>query len=121
MRNYGTATSARVSEISKRVVSTPSYSGTLFGTKRICKNGLWFEGNLESEQIIAGAWRFRDEDKTVIIAVNISDETAPFTLSFDITEYGIAHKHLPECFTVDGNRCTITDTLEPDGIRVLRI
>ena len=89
--------------------------------KLITTPGLWFEGNLESEQIIAGAWRFRDEDKTVIIAVNISDETAPFTLSFDITEYGIAHKPLPECFTVDGNRCTITDTLEPDGIRVLKI
>lgn len=89
--------------------------------KLITTPGLCFEGNLESEQIIAGAWRFRDEDKTVIIAVNISDETAPFTLSFDISEYGIADKPLPECFTVDGNRCTITDTLEPDGIRVYRV
>ena len=89
--------------------------------KLITTPGLWFDGKLESEQIISGAWRFRDKDKTVIIAVNISDETVPFTLTFDISEYGIQDKQLPECFRLDGNRCTVSDTLETDGIRVYTI
>ena len=83
--------------------------------------GLGNKGNVESEMVVAGAWRYRDGDETVIIAVNIANESVPFTLTFDAAEYGIADKALPEEFSLDGTRCTVTATLEKDAIRVWRI
>ncbi len=71
--------------------------------------------------VVAGAWRYRDGKETVIIAVNIANESAPFAITFDAYEYGIMNKELPEGFKLEGTRCTVTDTLEKNGIRVWRI
>ncbi|MBR2431611.1 MAG: hypothetical protein IKB23_01725, partial [Clostridia bacterium] len=87
----------------------------------VTEAGLGNKGNVESEMVVAGAWRYRDGDQTVIIAVNIADESAPFTLTFDASEYGIADKSLPEEFSLNGTGCTVTATLEKDAIRVWRI
>ena len=87
----------------------------------VTEAGLGNKGNVESEMVVAGAWRYRDGKETVIIAVNIANESAPFTLSFDAVEYGIAHKPLPKEFGLDGERCTVSDMLEKNGIRVWRI
>ena len=87
----------------------------------VTEAGLGNKGNVESEMVVAGAWRYREGDQTVIIAVNIADESAPFTLTFDAAEYGIADKSLPEEFSMNGTSCTVTATLEKDAIRVWRI
>ena len=76
---------------------------------------------MESEQIIAGAWRGRDGKETVIIAVNIADESAEFSLEFNLAEYGIEKETLPDCFTSEGSRCTVCDSLESNSIRVYKI
>jgi hypothetical protein len=89
--------------------------------KLVTTEGLWFDGNLESEQIIAGAWRGRDGKETVIIAVNIADESAEFSLEFNLAEYGIEKETLPDCFTSEGSRCTVCDSLESNSIRVYKI
>ena len=83
--------------------------------------GLGNKGNVESEMVVSGAWRYRDGKETVIIAVNIANESVPFELSFDVAEYGIADKQLPKEFKLDGQRCTVSDTLEKNGVRVWRI
>lgn len=96
------------------VVSTPL-------PKLVTEAGLDSTGTIESEMVVSGAWRYRDGKETVIIAVNIANERAPFTLTFDTVEYGIVDKPLPEGFTVDGTHCTANGVLEKDGIVVLRI
>lgn len=83
--------------------------------------GLGDKGNVESEMVVAGAWRYRDGKETVIIAVNIANESAPFTLSFDASEYEVADKPLPKEFKLDRGRCTVSDTLEKNGVRVWKI
>ena len=89
--------------------------------KLVTTAGLWFEGTIESEQVITGAWRRRDGKETVIIAANIADEKAEFSLEFSLEEYGIVGKTLPENFTINGNKCIISDTLEPNDIRTYKI
>jgi len=87
----------------------------------VTEAGLSNKGNVESEMVVSGAWRYRDGSETVIIAVNISNEAAPFTLTFDANEYGVSGKALPKEFVIDNARCTVTATLEKDDIRVWKI
>ncbi len=89
--------------------------------KLITRAGLNGKGYIESEVVIAGAWRSRKDDETVIIAVNINSESTSFTLSFDAVEYGVPSQTLPDSFTVDGSRCLVKGTLPKDGISVWRI
>lgn len=89
--------------------------------KLVTEAGLSNKGNIESEMVIAGAWRDRRNGKTVIIAVNIADEPAPFTLTFNAVEYGIADRPLPQEFVLDGTICTVTGRLAKDEICVWKI
>lgn len=96
------------------VVSTPL-------PKFVTEAGLANKDNIESEIVVAGAWRYRDSKETVIIAVNIANESAPFTLRFDAAEYGFLDKELPEGFVLDGTHITVQGVLEKDSIHVWRI
>ncbi len=83
--------------------------------------GLTDKGVIESEQVVAGAWRDETKRETVIIAVNIADGPASFTLEFDASEYHIAHKPVPDGFNFIGVKCTAGGNLEKDGICVWKI
>ena len=74
--------------------------------------GLWFEGEIETQQIATGSWKTADGAKTVILAVNMAEETADFKLTFKASEYGIDQNNLPEGFVLDGDDCTIKSTAD---------
>ena len=83
--------------------------------------GLTDNGIIESEQVIAGAWRDETKRETVMIAVNIADGKTPFTLEFDAAEYEITGKSLPDGFVFDGAKCIARGELEKNEIRVWKI
>lgn len=83
--------------------------------------GLWFEGEIVSEQIVTGSWMTFDGSKTVIFAVNLSEETADFELTFKASEYGILGKELPKEITVNGDSCTLKSTAERYEVKVFEI
>lgn len=89
--------------------------------KLVTEAGLRNKGNIESEMVVSGAWHHREGEQTVIIAVNIANEGVSFTLNFDAAEYGIADKPLPGEFSIEGNRITVSGTLNKDEIRVWKI
>ena len=83
---------------------------------------MWFEGeDIDMECVFAGAWKYRMRDKWVIFAVNIAEQTANFTMSFDINEYGLSDTALPYGFRVDGSDCRVSGTLAPCEYKVWEI
>ena len=86
--------------------------------KLVTKAGLWFGGNVVSDYVLGGAWQYRNGKKTVIFAVNISDETAEFTLSFKADEYGVSEKNAPADFKLTEGICNICGKLEKNEIKV---
>ena len=83
--------------------------------------GLWFQGDIESEQIATGSWKTHDGSKTVIFAVNMAETAADFTLTFKASEYDITQSNLPEGFTVDGDVCTVTASANRYEVKVWEI
>lgn len=80
--------------------------------------GLYFKTDVVMEQVLAAAWQHRSDKKTVIFIINISKETAQYSLEFSNTEYGIDEDQLTaRGFSVsdDGQAC-ISDTISPESI-----
>ncbi len=72
-------------------------------SKMITRAGLHFDEDIVSDWVLGGAWQYRNKEKTVIFAANISDDTQKFTLKFNAEEYGVLEKALPEGFKKVGN------------------
>ncbi len=83
--------------------------------------GLWFEGEIVSEQIATGSWAMRDGSKTVIFAVNMAETSAEFELTFSAKEYGITKNNLPDGFTVSGDICTVHATADRYEVKAWEI
>ena len=83
--------------------------------------GLWFEGEIEAEQIITGAWRTANNTKTVIFAINLSEENTDFELSFKCSEYGADGNNLPEEFFKNGDYCTVKSTADRYEVKIWEI
>ncbi|MBR4949776.1 MAG: hypothetical protein IKZ25_03260 [Clostridia bacterium] len=50
---------------------------------------LYFNEDIVMEQLLSGAWQYRNKEKTVIFLINTSEEKSSFTLEFNIEEYGL--------------------------------
>ena len=79
---------------------------------------LKFTSNIAMEQVLCGAWRFKDQSKTVIFLVNISDKEADFRFEFNLREYGLDERDLPAEFHVESDRCVASGLLQPTECRV---
>ena len=70
------------------------------------------------DQILSGAWRYRNGEKLVIFCINISEDNGEFTLDLPADEYGLENFELPEDFKINGDRCTVTGTVSGEGYKV---
>ena len=89
--------------------------------KLTTKAGLWFEGEIVSDYVLSGAWQYRNGAKTVVFAINISEETAEYTLSFKANEYGVTEKNLPSDFKLSDNICNTKGCLKKYEIKIWEI
>lgn len=89
--------------------------------KIVTKAGLWFDGNIVSEQVLSGAWQYRNGAKTVIFLISISENTAHYSISFNYREYGIKATDIPADYKTDNGYICIDGKLEPYEIKVWEI
>lgn len=87
----------------------------------IMEPGLDNKGEIESEAVVSGAWKHREREEIIIIAVNIANEDVSFTLTFDAEEFGVLNKELPKEFSKRDKECTVRATLKNNEIRVWKI
>ncbi|MBQ3553139.1 MAG: hypothetical protein IJA08_00430 [Clostridia bacterium] len=80
--------------------------------------GLWFDGEIVCDYVLAGGWRQRNGQKTYIFAINYAEDEAEYTLSVNCAEYGISETNLPEGFTICGDLCTIEGSLNKYEVKV---
>lgn len=57
------------------------------------------------EQLIAGAWKYRSKEKTVIFLINTAECKTDFALEFSASEYGITENNLPSGFKIYDGKC----------------
>lgn len=79
---------------------------------------LKFTSDVVMEQVLSGAWQYKDKSKTVIFLINVSNEEASYELSVNAEEYCLADYKLPEEFHVENGRCIIKGTLSPTECKV---
>jgi hypothetical protein len=94
---------------------------TAIHPKLIIEPGLDNKGNIESEAVVSGAWKHREREEIIIIAVNIANENVSFTLNFDAEEFGVLNKELSTEFSKCDKECTIRATLKNNEICVWKI
>lgn len=58
--------------------------------KLVTSAGLWFQGDVVSEQVVAAGWRSRTEDKRYLFAINLSEEPVSYSMSLRAEEYGLS-------------------------------
>lgn len=80
--------------------------------------GLWFHGDVVSEQVVAAGWRSRTEDKLYLFAINLSDNPVHYSMSFNAEEYGLQNHKLPIEFIKDQNNCVVSGELGKYEIKV---
>ena len=74
--------------------------------------------DIKMEQILSGAWRYKNGEKLVIFCINISEENGKFTLTFSADEYGLENYELPTDFHITGNTCTISGNIPAEDFLV---
>ena len=79
---------------------------------------LSFKEDVVMEQMLAGAWRYRNKEKLVIFCINIAEEAGAYSLSFPAKEYGLEGYELPEDMVIDGDTCKISGKLEAESVKV---
>ncbi len=84
-------------------------------------SGLWFNEDIEYEYVLSGAWQYRNKEKTVIFAINYAEEPADYELTFDVEDYEINGKELPEDFVLDGTKCKVSGTLGRYELKIWEI
>lgn len=89
--------------------------------KYVTKAGISFDGNIVSEQVLGGAWRYRSGNKVFIFAANISEKPVNYNLSFSTKEYGLDKANLPREFVKESNNCTVSGKLSKYEIKVWEI
>lgn len=87
----------------------------------VTKAGLWFLGDIVSEQVLCNGWKLRDGSKVYIFAANLSEENAEYTISFNAAEYGIENVDMPKEFKVLNDICNISGCLGKYEIKVWEI
>ena len=104
---------------SAKLLRPPSVKSDL--PKLVTKAGLWFGGDIVSEQVLVSSWKYRNNSKILIFAVNISETVATYSFTFNIKEYGLENTALPEEFTVTDDICTVQGSLGKYEIKVWEI
>ena len=79
---------------------------------------LKFTSDLVMEQVLCGAWQYKDGRKTVIFLINVSDKEAEYQFSFDLKEYGLEEHVLPDGFSVEDGKCTVSGKLSDTECKV---
>ena len=102
-----------------KMLRPPTVTTTL--PKLIMEPGLDNKGEIESSAVVSGAWKHREREEIIIIAVNIANEDVSFTLNFDADEYGVSNMELPKEFSKCDKECTINATLKNNEICVWKI
>ena len=74
--------------------------------------------DIKMEQILSGAWRYKNGEKLVIFCINISEENGKFTLTLPADEYGLENYELPTDFHITGNTCTISGNIPAEDFLV---
>lgn len=80
----------------------------------IASPALKFTSDLHMEQVLAGAWQYKDGSGLVIFLVNVSNEPGSYRMTFRAGEYGIRDSALPEDLRIEGNLCCAEGTLQPN-------
>lgn len=89
--------------------------------KLITKAGLWFSGDIVSEQVIGTVWKQRNGEKCYIILANLSEQTANYRCTFRADEYGLKEENLPKEFSLENGIGTFNGSLRKYEIKVLEI
>ncbi len=61
---------------------------------------LWYEEDIHMEQVLAGTWKYRLKETSVIFLINLSKQEADFEVTIPYREYGFEQSDLPETFEV---------------------
>jgi hypothetical protein len=69
-------------------------------------------------QILAGAWKYRNGEKLTLFCVNIAEEIGEFSLRFNVKEYGLDEYVLPKDFCIEGDICTVSGRIEAEDYKV---
>lgn len=72
---------------------------------------LKFTSDVVMEQVLGGAWQYKDGSKTVIFLINISDQDASYEVTVSPKEYRLSEYDLPEEFHLEDGKCIITGKL----------
>ncbi|MBO5316568.1 MAG: hypothetical protein J6B48_09090 [Clostridia bacterium] len=72
------------------------------------KGGNLYDGvPVTMEQIVCGAWKYRNKEKLVIFLVNVSEYDTEYVVKFNADEYEICNYTLPDNFKIFGGECTV--------------
>ncbi len=88
---------------------------------RVTTPALGFKDDIVMDQILAGAWRYRNKEKLVLFCINVAEEKGEYKLTFSAEEYGLDEYELPEEFVVTGNQCKVAGTITPEGYKVWQL
>lgn len=82
---------------------------------------LFFWDDVVMEQILAGAWKYRNGEELTVFCINISEKQGDFTLKFNAKEYGLDEYVIPEDFIIDGDVCTVSGTICAEDFKVWKL
>lgn len=85
---------------------------------KVTSPAVWYKGNVVMDQIIAGAWKYRNNEKIVLFCVNTADVEGDYFLEFSADEYGLCEFELPEEFVIEGNLCRIKGKIDAESCKV---
>ena len=85
---------------------------------KITPPALSHKDEITMEQISAGAWRYRNGEKLVLISYNIAETDEAFTLSFSAEEYGLDAYELPEDFVIENGICSVSGVIPAESFKV---
>ena len=85
---------------------------------KVTTPALSYKEDIVMDQVLAGAWRYRDKEKMVLFCINVAEEASDYCMTFSGKDYGLDSYELPEDFRVDGDLCTICGNIEAEGYKV---
>lgn len=88
----------------------------------ISKGGNLYDGKLVTmEQLVCGAWQYRNKEKLVIFLINVSENDTEYTLKFNADEYGIGDYNIPLDLEIVGGECVINDKIKGLDYKVFEL
>ncbi len=85
---------------------------------KVTTPALWHKEDIVMNQLLAGAWRYRNNEKLVLFCINISDQEGEYCLTFSAEEYALLEYELPEDFVVEDSQCKVEGKIAAESYKV---